>query len=315
MFLIKRFTVVVLLILFTASVAGAAALPDVADHWAEGEIRQLVGIGAITGYPDGTYKPEDTITRAEFSSVMWGALGLHEAEGAMFPDTDGHWGQGRIEALIQDGIIDTELFEQHYGPDDPITREEIAMMTVRMLDGGTGTTDIPFTDAGEIGTGFREYVAEAYGQGIITGYPDDTFRPSGTATRAEAAVMAIRTLRIADLVDEEVIEEEPEPEPEPEPDEQTLGEKNALSSALDYLDIMAFSYSGLVEQLEFEGYTHEEAVYAADNCGADWNEQAALKAESYLDIMSFSREGLIDQLEFEGFTRQQAEYGVQAVGY
>jgi hypothetical protein len=98
-------------------------------------------------------------------------------------------------------------------------------------------------------------------------------------------------------------------------DTATIGEKNALSQALSYLRAMPFSYNGLIEQLEYEGYSHEEAVYGADNCGADWNEQAALKAQSYLDSMPFSREGLIEQLEYEGFTRAQAEYGVEAVGY
>ena len=95
----------------------------------------------------------------------------------------------------------------------------------------------------------------------------------------------------------------------------TLGERNALDKALSYLRTMPFSYEGLVEQLEFEGYSHAEAVYGADNCGADWNEQAALKAQNYLDTMPFSRQDLIDQLEFEGFTAAQAEYGVEAVGY
>ena len=94
-----------------------------------------------------------------------------------------------------------------------------------------------------------------------------------------------------------------------------MGEKNALRTALDYLNYTSFSYSGLVGQLEFEGYTHKEAVYGVDHCGADWNEQAALTAKGYLEYSSFSRDGLIAQLEFEGFTRQQAEYGVQAVGY
>lgn len=102
---------------------------------------------------------------------------------------------------------------------------------------------------------------------------------------------------------------------EEESNKATIGEKNALDSAVSYLRYTSFSYSGLIEQLEFEGYTHEEAVYGADNCGADWNEQAALTAQSYLDYSAFSREGLIEQLKFEGFTREQAEYGVQAVGY
>lgn len=107
---------------------------------------------------------------------------------------------------------------------------------------------------------------------------------------------------------------EPAPTPEPTP-ALTLGQKNALAKADDYLSIMAFSYSGLIEQLEFEGFTTEEATYAADNCGADWNEQAAKKAQDYLDTMSFSRDGLIEQLEYEGFTSEQAKYGVTAVGY
>ena len=101
----------------------------------------------------------------------------------------------------------------------------------------------------------------------------------------------------------------------PETLSATLGEKNAASKALDYLAFMPFSYSGLVEQLKFEGYSQEEAVYGVDRCGANWNEQAALTARNYLKYFSFSRNGLIAQLEYEGFTQQQAEYGVQAVGY
>lgn len=95
----------------------------------------------------------------------------------------------------------------------------------------------------------------------------------------------------------------------------TTGERNALDKARDYLDFMAFSYSGLVEQLEYEGFLHSEAVYGADNCGADWYEQAALKAADYLEFMPFSRSGLIEQLEYEGFTHDQAVYGAEQNGY
>ena len=87
------------------------------------------------------------------------------------------------------------------------------------------------------------------------------------------------------------------------------GKKNALEQAYSYLNAMAFSYSGLIEQLEYEGYSTEEATYAVDNCGADWKEQAAKKAEEYLNSMSFSKSGLIEQLEYEGFTHDQAAYG------
>lgn len=59
----------------------------------------------------------------------------------------------------------------------------------------------------------------------------------------------------------------------------------------------------------------QQAKYGADNCGADWYEQAAKSAKSYLDYSSFSRKALIDQLKYEGFTHEQAIYGVEANGY
>ena len=101
----------------------------------------------------------------------------------------------------------------------------------------------------------------------------------------------------------------------PETQKISMEESNALRSAYSYLGTMAFSYTGLIDQLEYEGYSTESATYAADNCGADWKEQAAKSAASYIETMSFSRSGLIDQLEYEGFTSEQAEYGADAVGY
>ena len=95
----------------------------------------------------------------------------------------------------------------------------------------------------------------------------------------------------------------------------SISKQNALKSAKSYLNYSAFSYTGLIEQLEFEKYSYEDAVYAADNCGADWNEQAAKSARSYLNYSSFSRQELIDQLLYEGFTNSQAEYGVRQNGY
>lgn len=93
----------------------------------------------------------------------------------------------------------------------------------------------------------------------------------------------------------------------------TRGEMNALDTAKSYLRVSAFSYSGLIDQLEYEGYSHSEAVYGADHCGADWYDQAAKCAAQYLDVMSFSRQGLIEQLEYEGFTYDQAVHGVDQV--
>lgn len=96
--------------------------------------------------------------------------------------------------------------------------------------------------------------------------------------------------------------------------ELSTSQKNAMRTAQRYLDTMGFSYSGLIDQLEYEKYSLEDATFAADHCGADWNEQAARVAQRYIDVMSFSRGGLIDQLEYEGFNQEQATYGADAVG-
>lgn len=106
----------------------------------------------------------------------------------------------------------------------------------------------------------------------------------------------------------------PEAEPVNEDDDLTAGQKNALRSAKNYLDFSAFSHDGLISQLEFEQYSTEDATYAADNCGADWNEQAFRSAKSYLEFSAFSYSGLIKQLEFEKFTTEQATYGADNCG-
>lgn len=89
---------------------------------------------------------------------------------------------------------------------------------------------------------------------------------------------------------------------------------NALKAAKNYLEYTAFSYAGLISQLEYEGYSTEACTYAADNCNADWNEQALNSAINYLEHTAFSYSGLISQLEYEGFTSDQATYGADNCG-
>ena len=91
-------------------------------------------------------------------------------------------------------------------------------------------------------------------------------------------------------------------------------QKNALNKAKSYLKVMAFSYNGLVEQLEYTGYSTSVSKFAANNCGANWKSQAVKKAKEYIKYLSFSYEGLIEQLEFEGFTHEEAVYGADNCG-
>ena len=111
------------------------------------------------------------------------------------------------------------------------------------------------------------------------------------------------------------IPEEVESEPESAPVvSETVSQKNAVRSAKAYLDYSAFSYTGLIEQLEYEQFSHADAVYGADNSGADWFEQAAKAAKAYMEYSAFSRGSLIEQLKYEGYTQAQAEHGADAVG-
>ncbi|HJX78320.1 Ltp family lipoprotein [Glutamicibacter sp.] len=105
-----------------------------------------------------------------------------------------------------------------------------------------------------------------------------------------------------------------EAEAKAEKEAGTLSQQNALSKASDYLDYTAFSKTGLINQLEFEGFSNGDATWAVERVSVDWNEQAALKAADYLDYTSFSKSGLTDQLIYEGYTKKQAAYGVSTTG-
>lgn len=89
-----------------------------------------------------------------------------------------------------------------------------------------------------------------------------------------------------------------------------LNERAAIA-AKKYITFMPLSYSRLVKQLECDGYTHDQAVFGADSCKADWRELAARTAAEYMCIAPFPRQYLIGQLEYEGFTHEQAVYGAE----
>jgi len=108
-----------------------------------------------------------------------------------------------------------------------------------------------------------------------------------------------------------------EPTPTPTPastptssSSSTVNQSQAELKAQSYLRNMSFSRSGLIKQLEFEGFSNADAIYGVDKQNADWSAQAFLKAQSYLRSTSFSRSGLIKQLEFEGFSNSESIFGV-----
>ena len=92
----------------------------------------------------------------------------------------------------------------------------------------------------------------------------------------------------------------------------TVSQRNAISKAASYLRSSSFSRSGLIGQLQYEGFSIEDSTYGVDNQNANWNAQAVKKAASYLRSSSFSRSGLIDQMIYEGFSSSESVYGVDA---
>jgi len=94
----------------------------------------------------------------------------------------------------------------------------------------------------------------------------------------------------------------------------TTAQENAKRKAESYLEMSGFSRSGLIEQLQFEGFTVNDAKRAIDSMNVNWNTEAEQKAKSYIELSGFSRSGLIEQLIFEGFTKTQAAHGANSVG-
>jgi hypothetical protein len=171
----------------------ATNLTDISGHWAEADIADLVARGAVAGYPDGTFQPDNNITRAEFVTILVRALGLEATTGTVFADTAEHWAKGFISTAAASGIV-TGYDASTFGPDDFVTREQMAAMVVRAAKFELKPSEVTFADSAQISPWALDAVAAAVRQGIIKGYPDNTFGPNGNATRAEAATAIARVL-------------------------------------------------------------------------------------------------------------------------
>ncbi|TEB08244.1 Cellulosome-anchoring protein precursor [Pelotomaculum schinkii] len=180
--------------LYAVMAKRAVAFADIAGHWAQENIEKLVATGAVNGYPDDTFRPDSSITRAEFVTVLVKACKLEPQQGKIFADTQEHWAKDSISTASFHGIIDG-YSDEAFGPDDPVTREQAAVMVVKAaklaapLSNGTS-----FTDSAEISGWATGAVAAAVQNGVINGYPDNTFRPKADTTRAEAVTIIVKAL-------------------------------------------------------------------------------------------------------------------------
>lgn len=171
----------------------ALVLTDIEGHWAKANIIELVRMGAVSGYLNGTFKPDNTITRAEFVTVLVKAFKLEQKRGHLFKDTSGHWAIEFINTAAANGIVsgyDTDIF----GPDELITREQMAVMIVKAakLAGTSGET--AFADNADISPWAQSSILSAVRAGIIEGYPNNTFKPQRSVTRAEAMTAILNSI-------------------------------------------------------------------------------------------------------------------------
>ncbi|MDF9409522.1 S-layer homology domain-containing protein [Pelotomaculum isophthalicicum JI] len=176
-------------------VVAPGTLTDIAGHWAEANIRKLVELGAVSGYPNGTFKPDNTITRAEFATVLVKAFKLDLRNGRVFQDTAAHWAKDYISTAAVFGIV-SGYEDGSFGPDDLITREQMTVMIVKAAKPEAVNEEATFADSDGISVWAKSAVATAVKYGIMKGYPDNTFQPQGSAKRAEAVTVIVNALRL-----------------------------------------------------------------------------------------------------------------------
>ncbi|MFC3773244.1 S-layer homology domain-containing protein [Paenibacillus sp. GCM10012303] len=170
---------------------------DVTGHWAEADIKQAVSSGIVRGYSDGTFKPGQTVTRAEFAVMLIHAL-KPQGEGVelIFTDTAkiGAWARKAVAQAVQAGII-KGYSDGAFRPNAEITRAEMAsMIAVASGQSSEANAVTGFVDDDEIPTWARGSVAYVKQAGIIQGKGGNTFAPQDNATRAEAVTVLLKLL-------------------------------------------------------------------------------------------------------------------------
>lgn len=164
----------------------------------------------IVGYEDGTIRPNGHITRAEAATVFFRLLtdkarDANLTDRSPYPDVSaGDWYNKAIATLSRMGIL-SGYEDGSFRPNATVTRAEFAAMAAR-FDTEAKPVDTPFTDL--TGCWAADEIAKAYGKGWVNGYGDNTFRPNGPITRAEAVTLINRVLRRLPETDKDLLPDE-----------------------------------------------------------------------------------------------------------
>ncbi len=179
---VLSFVLVLSLVLGSFGMAFAAPLSDIAGEECEDAVNVLTDLEVVTGYPDGDYRPDNIVTRAEMAVIVVRALGLADyAVGtSSFKDMAGHWSNAYVAYATGLGIIDGYP-DGTFKPDKTVSYDEAAKMLVAALG---------YTPDSLVGTWPANYVVKAKALGILDGIKAGV----AGANRGDIAIMAFQTL-------------------------------------------------------------------------------------------------------------------------
>ena len=178
---------------FSAAFVSAAEFSDTNGHWAESEIDEWAGRGVLSGYSDGTFLPDNNITRAEMAKVIVSAMGggTVPTENYFSDVQQDEWYYAPVSTAAAAGYVSGDT-DGRFRPNDYITRQEASAIFARAYNVASGAGVGQFADAASISDWAVENVSGLVEAGVIKGYEDGTFRPLDNITRAEVVVMLDR---------------------------------------------------------------------------------------------------------------------------
>ena len=167
------------------TVTNASAFTDTEGHWAQDAISKWSeNYGLITGYEDGTFRPDASITRGAFAGILDRFLKFRTASASgTFSDTAGAYWESAILKLHAAGVYLGNGGKALSGAS--ITRQQAVTMIARAFDIAVSSTDLPYEDASEISSYAQGPVAEMTARGYLTDCQNGRFRPTDPITRAE----------------------------------------------------------------------------------------------------------------------------------
>jgi len=194
-FLISFALILAMALAFAAGSSAAGSFPDVTSvwNWADDAIEYMVGKSVINGYTDGTFRPGNDVTRAEFVKMLNATFGLTAETATSYSDVKSDaWYYPHVRKAAAQGYLLS--YGSKFNPDIKLTREEAASLLVRYLDlpEDEKASTSKFTDYTSINSTYRNYVLQAAEAGLFGGYEDGSFGPKRTLNRAEALTILYR---------------------------------------------------------------------------------------------------------------------------